>query len=235
MRVSSGLEKKVANSVFDKRFNDLMAFKTKYGHCDVSQLSENASLGTWRIELRGSYKKIQNNQKPKRKISDEQIQRLNDAGFKWSLKSDFDDRFNDLMAFKAKYGHCNVPRRGENPSLGQWCNVMRGSYKKIQNNQKPPMKLSDEQIQRLNDAGFKWSLGKVARLGFDKRFNDLMAFKAKYGHCDVSQLSENASLGTWCSELRVSYKKIQNNQKPRTKLSDAQIQRLNDAGFKWCR
>ena len=68
-----------------------------------------------------------------------------------------------------------------------------------------------------------------------QRFNDLMAFKAKYGHCNVSQLSENASLGQWCSELRVSYKKIQNNQKPRTKLSDAQIQWLNDAGFMWCR
>ena len=65
-----------------------------------------------------------------------------------------------------------------------------------------------------------------------QRFNDLMAFKAKYGHCNVSQLSENTSLGQWCSELR---EKIQNNQKPRTKLSDAQIQWLNDAGFMWCR
>ena len=46
-------------------------------------------------ELRGSYKKIQNNQKPRTKLSDEQIQRLNDAGFKWSLNSDFDDHFND--------------------------------------------------------------------------------------------------------------------------------------------
>ena len=70
----------------------------------------------------------------------------------------FDDRFNDLMAFKAKYDHCDVPRTGENASLGQWCCGLRGSYKKIQNNQKPRTKLSDEQIQRLNDAGLKWSL-----------------------------------------------------------------------------
>ena len=70
---------------------------------------------------------------------------------------------------------------------------------------------------------------------FDDRFNDLMAFKAKYGHCDVFQTGENASLGRWCSELRSSYKKIQNNQMPKNKLSDEQIQRLNDAGFKWCR
>jgi hypothetical protein len=49
---------------------------------------------------------------------------------------------------------------------------------------------------------------------FDDRFNDLMVFKAKYGHCDVSTLGENASLGQWCSKLRGSYKKYQNNQKP---------------------
>jgi hypothetical protein len=69
---------------------------------------------------------------------------------------------------------------------------------------------------------------------FDDRFNDLMAFKAKYGHCDASRSGENSTLvvGRWCIELRVSYKKIQNNQKPKIKLSDEQIQRLNDAGFK---
>ena len=170
---------------------------------------------------------------------DEQIQRLNDAGFKWCLqKKDltsmktFDERFNDLMAFKAKYGHCNVSFTGEDASLANWCTQLRGSYKKMQNNQKPKSKLSDEQIQRLNDAGFKWSLRK-ANSGFDEHFNDLMAFKAKYGHCNVSQYSEDASLGIWCVTVRGSYKKMQNNQKPKIKLSDEQIQHLNDAGFKF--
>ena len=90
-------------------------------------------------------------------------------------------------------------------------------------------------IQRLNDASFKWSLpknGGPKGQSFDDRFNDLMAFKAKYGHCDVSRNGENASLGRWCGQLRVSYKKIENNQKPRKKLSNDQIQRLNYAGFK---
>jgi hypothetical protein len=63
-----------------------------------------------------------------------------------------------LMTFKAKYGHCDVYTRGEDASLGKWCSQLRSSYKKMENNQKPKMKLSDEQIQRLNDAGFKWSL-----------------------------------------------------------------------------
>jgi hypothetical protein len=220
--------------LFDDRFTKLMAFKSKCGHCDVSTLGEDASLGKWCSQLRLSYKKIQNHQKPKIKLSDEQIQRLNGAGFKWSLRkvgSGFDDHFNDLMSFKAKYGHCNVSTLGEDASLGKWCSNLRASYKKIQNNQKPNIKLSDGQIQRLNGAGFKWSLRKV--WSGDERFNDLMSFKAKYGHCDVPCTGENASLGHWCSEMRVSYKKMQNNQKPKRKLSDEKIQRLNDAGFKW--
>ena len=100
----------------------------------------------------------------------------------------------------------------------------------------PNIKISDEQIQRLNNAGFKWSLQALPkkRFVFDKRFNDLIAFKAKYGHCKVPCNGDYASLGKWCSELRASYKKIQNKQMPRMKLSNEKIQRLNDAGFKWC-
>ena len=91
MRVSSGLYErlpKVLGAVFDYRFNDLMAFKAKYGHCDVSQLGEDASLGRWCRYMRGSYKKMQNNQKPQMKLSDEQIQRLGGAGFKWGCLED---------------------------------------------------------------------------------------------------------------------------------------------------
>ena len=53
---------------------------------------------------------------------------------------------------------------------------------------------------------------------------------------DVLGTGENVPLGKWCSKVvRCSYKKIQNNQMPSMKLSDEQIQPLNDAGFRWCR
>jgi hypothetical protein len=235
-----------AMKTFEERFNNLMAFKAMNGHCNVSFIGEDASLGRWCSVVRRSYKKIQKNEKPLMNLSDEQIQRFNDAGFKFCLRKRelqsiilFGKRFNDLMAFKAKFGHCNVSLHyGENVTLGKWCAAVRGAYKKMQNNQKTYIKLSDEQIQRLNDAGFKWCLQKKVRVGsvFDKRFNDLMAFKAKFGHCNVSQYDgEDVTLGRWCGAVRGAYKKMQNNQKTYIKLSDEQIQRLNDVGFKWCR
>ena len=114
----------------------------------------------------------------------------------------FDERFYKLLAFKKKYGHCYVPQSGEYVSLGHWCSVLRSSYKKIQNNQKPTrMKLSDEQIQRLNDAGFKWEPKPKRKRSapiqsFDDRFNKLMAFKAKHGHCYFPQSGVLVSLGS---------------------------------------
>jgi hypothetical protein len=63
---------------------------------------------------------------------------------------------------------------------------------------------------------------------FDDRFNDLMVFKTKYGHCDVSQLGEDVSLGQWCSNLRGSYKKYQNNQKPTRTKPYYQMNRFSD-------
>jgi len=76
---------------------------------------------------------------------------------------------------KPNYGHCDVPLTGDYISVGKWCSGMRSSYKKIQNNQKPRMKLSNEKIQRfLNDVGFKWSLRGLRESSFfDKRFNEL--------------------------------------------------------------
>ena len=48
---------------------------------------------------------------PRCKLSKADIQRLENAGFEWNLskKVSFDERLKDLMAFKAEFGHCNVP------------------------------------------------------------------------------------------------------------------------------
>ena len=154
----------------------------------------------------------------------------------------FDERFNDLMAFKAEYGHCNVPKtRSSNNkylSLGKWCSDIRVSYKAIKEGRIPlSYKLSKADIQRLENAGFEWNLSK--RIPFDERLKDLIAFKAEYGHCNVptkrSSNNKYFSLGRWCSDIRVSYtgKAIKEGRSPHCKLSKAEIQRLENAGFEW--
>jgi hypothetical protein len=155
-------------------------------------------------------------------------------------KRTFDERFKDLMAFKAEVGHCNVPttRSSNNKhySLGWWCSDMRRSYKTIkEEGGVPRCKLSKADIQRLENAGFEWNLSK--KVSFDERLKDLMAFKAEFGHCNVpatkSRNRKYYSLGKWCDNRRLSYKCIKEGRSPKCKLSKADIQRLENAGFEW--
>jgi hypothetical protein len=115
---------------------------------------------------------------------------------------------------------------------------MRISYKTIKEGTRSPgYKLSKADIQRLENAGFEWNMCQK-KFTFDERFNDLMAFKAEFGHCNVpstlsSKNKKYYSLGLWCINVRRSYKAIHEGGMLRCKLSEADIKRLEKAGFMW--
>ena len=68
----------------------------------------------------------------------------------------FEKRCRELIAFKEEFGHCNIPQKcANNPSLGHWCDKMRGAYKKIQKGMKPNSNLSQDRIERLDEIGFQ--------------------------------------------------------------------------------
>ena len=100
------------------------------------------------------------------KLSKADIRRLENAGFAWGFGGKtytFDERFKDLTAFKAKFGHCNVPQtkssNKKHSSLGQWCNDIRRSYKAIQRGRGMlRCNISKADIRRLEKAGFDWRL-----------------------------------------------------------------------------
>ena len=151
---------------FDERFNDLMAFKTEFGHCNVRQTpqsknNEHYSLGMWYNRMRQCYKVIQEGRSPHdHTLSKANMQRLENAGFEWKLSQKFDERFNDLMAFKTEFGHCDAPESRNNKHYSL-CSVMRQSYKAIQEGRSPHHNLSKADIQRLEKAGFEWRLNKI--------------------------------------------------------------------------
>jgi hypothetical protein len=186
-----------------------------------------------------SYKAIKEGGIPLRfKLSKADMKRLENAGFEWNLCKTFDERFKDLKVFKAKFGHCNVPctqsSNNKHYSLGKWCRNMRTTYKSIKEGGiSIYCKLSKADMKRLENAGFEWNIYKT----FDERFNDLKAFKAKFGHCNVSCTNSSnnkySSLGHWCTKMRSSYKAIKEGGIPRCKLSNAEIKRLEKAGFEW--
>ena len=223
-----------ARESFEGREKELIDFIDEFGHCNVPQrYSVDPSLGQWCNTMRSAYKKIQQGQKPKKNLTQDQIERLEEIGFKWKLANTttFEQRCHDLEAYKNEFGHCNVPRQySANPSLGTWCNTMRYAYNQIQQGQTPSSNLTPDQIARLEDAGFIWNNVQET---FEQRCHDLEAFKSKFRHYSVPhRYSANPSLGHWYSKTKCAYKKIQQGQTPERNLTQEQIARLEEIGFK---
>jgi hypothetical protein len=87
---------------------------------------------------------------------------------------------------KQKYGHSDVPQRGENASIGKWCKDTRASYKKIQNNQNRSQKWN-YLMNRFNTWTMRVSSGIY---GLCQRMVQLIV----QFDCDVPHTGENASL-----------------------------------------
>ena len=104
----------------------------------------------------------------KKNMPRNRVDALNGIGFLWTLEkkirkinmegiNTYDElwefRYNQLVAYKALNGHCNVPcRYPEDPQLGSWVQNQREFRKK--------RTLSEERGKRLEDLGFLWTISK---------------------------------------------------------------------------
>src|SRR4029450_2146483 len=105
----------------------------------------------------------------------------------------WEQRFQELASFKMHHGHCNVPvEYPENPALGIWLNNQRRLQRRRE--------LSPDRIERLGRAGVIWEPQDAL---WDQRFQELAAFKERFGSCDVPQdHAEDPQLGMWVSNQR---------------------------------
>ena len=204
---------KNAEASWNEMFEQLMQFKDKHNHCNVSQHGKEKKLGIWVMNQRAVY----NNNK-KGRLSPEQIDLLNDIGFSWNPVEDkWNEMFDQLVEFKNIKGHCNFPQGYKaNPQLATWANTQRLVY-----NKKKKGKLNIDQKDRLGGIGFKWELRK--HVGWNERFEQLEEFTKENGHCRVPQ--KYPHLGKWVQHQRERYKK--------GKLSSEQIESMNGIGFEW--
>lgn len=76
-------------------------------------------------------------------------------------------KFNLLLSFKARHGHVDVPQKyKENKPLGKWVGRQRELYKincknvTLNLSDRVACALTEERILKLNELGFKWTIGK---------------------------------------------------------------------------
>lgn len=146
------------DSAFSKKYIILKQYKQENGDCKVPQ--KHPDLGTWVMNTRAAFKK--------KKLPQDQIDKLNKIGFYWGKghpePPSWDDRFAELKKNKDIFGNCRVPMASD-PSLmtelAKWVAEQRKQGKRLQKMKASIMTL--DQYKLLNDIGFQWKVKKTHR------------------------------------------------------------------------
>jgi hypothetical protein len=104
----------------------------------------------------------------------------------------------------------------------------------------PKPLLTKAQIEHMDSIGFEWV--KEKENYFEKHVEELQKFKAKFGHCNVTQIKPNKNrqylnLARWCHKVRHT-RNLQEEGRVKSRytyewLSKAQIESLDNIGFVW--
>jgi len=148
------------------------------------------------------------------RLTPDRIQRLEDLGFVWSVRDDWNKHYEELKQFRQEHGHCNVPARHLlNKRLGVWVSSQRQQYKILQGVSKSKRRtvpLTQERVDKLNALNFTWAIRSSSdspRDGWTRRMAELKEFKSTYGHCLIpSQFDANPELGLFAETLRNNIK-----------------------------
>jgi hypothetical protein len=140
---------------WNDRLQDLKNFVLKHGHCHVPiKLEENPALSKWAKRQRYQWKLKQEGKHSTLTTTRQRL--LEDMGFLWNVRySVWDQRFQELVAFRCSNGHCNVPLRCKRfPKLGTWVKCQRRQYRLLDMGRKSNM--TPARITQLNNLGFAW-------------------------------------------------------------------------------
>ncbi len=204
-------------------YKRLKQYHTEHGDADVPNgWKDDPKLAHWVSQQRERLKK--------EVLLEEQKRLLDELGFTWKMRDrgSWEDRVEELIKFREKHGHCEVPfNYPEFPKLGQFVNTMR--------TRRNSRSLSPDRQAKLDEIGFAWETSRKSDIRKDEsgintiwktRFDELLRYKQVYGDCNVpSTWEENKSLANWVT--------VQRQQKKREELSPECERLLQEIGFAW--
>jgi hypothetical protein len=143
------------NDQWNERYEELINFKEKFGHCIVPHnYEENLQLAQWVKRQRYQYKNLIRNKRST--ITEERKSKLDELGFIFdSHRAVWEEKFASLCEYKEKNGHAAVPSNFEDKNLAIWVKCQRRQYKLYTIGQKSA--ITAERISRLSAVGFVWN------------------------------------------------------------------------------
>mmetsp|Transcript_24229 Transcript_24229/g.40137 ORF Transcript_24229/g.40137 Transcript_24229/m.40137 type:complete len:282 (+) Transcript_24229:70-915(+) len=165
LEACNNLRARDALTVWYQRLSELVDFKKANGHIHVPQKYEaNPPLGIWVNKQRCT----------RTALTPEKIAALETVGFDWGKRKGqhaWNEKFNELIAYKAEHGDCLVPTKcPANPSLGRWVSTQRSQYKSRGAGKRSTM--TDDKIRSLESIGFVWSMVDFKNPEYDGLFSD---------------------------------------------------------------
>jgi len=171
-------------SVQELRFKELVTFRMEYGHSNVPNKHENATLRNWCGRVRNrkrngprvnspSAGKRKRRQDAKAALNkwdahfEEDVKLLDRLGFQWNpaerLTEQWEEHVAALTKYKEKHGTACIPTQKSGP-LGRWVVNLRKEYnhhvlKGL------PSRLTPERIKQLEAIGFVWSVREMEMSG----------------------------------------------------------------------
>jgi Helicase associated domain len=133
-------------------------------------------------------------------LTAQKLAQLAELGFQFttSHRLTFEERIQQWVEYREKNG-CE-PKRLSPDGLGKWVCQVRQKHLLLKEGK--PTNLSQEQVDRLTELGFKWSSGQkrperngAPNKSWDARLEDLYAYKAEHGDTSVPQ--HYPELGNW--------------------------------------
>jgi len=221
---------------FEERLAELEEYIYKNGHCSVKSIChENPPLGAWCTFMRSGYQEIKTRKSPLHGLDPVRIKQLERVGFQWKYqppRTVFGGRVEELLAFKMKYGHCQVTEAFVSyRSLYKYVCRIRTGYKAFYSGRGRTHGLNAERIKRLDEICFNWTSLNIN----DLRFEELIHFKKLKGHTRVPQdFPENPALGNWCRRMRLGFVAMEEEGSRHYGLDKRKLfSRLDKIGFEW--
>jgi len=213
--------------LFTTRVNQLQDYEKMHGNlnvpCKYSPLQE---LGDWASTRRKRYKLIQAGKtRPTQAILD-QNKILTEMGFIWDVNEwMWEKTYREIKKFKEEHGHLQIPRTPETSKvLRNWIHTQRSEYRKFVHTKNP--QITQERIDKLNEVGFIW---ESSTSFWEKKFNDLLDYKEKYGTINMKWNKEVRSLAEWTMKQRKECDRAMIGEN--TYLAKDQIERLQMIGI----
>lgn len=145
-----------------------------------------------------------------------------------SKKDHWSEKFDELVDFRKRFGHCLVPNNWiENVKLSQWVKRQRHQYKLKREGKNSS--LCDEKIIALESIGFTWSVQEDT---WEERFQQLVEYKEFYGHTNVPKnCTRHPQLSVWVKYQRRHLRLFMSGE--RSSMTEERFYKLTKLGFQW--